>query len=154
MDRGIYTILTCMVVIFAMLIVIGVNMQEKGWIRHWAVKFGMKAPTSGDADRTWVTGSINVNLPGGNEESGSRVNIKMETADSKVYKELEMLKPKIQDGIIDIVSSKSYTEISGEGSKQKMAKEIEDTVNSYLKTGKIHGVVFREYYFSPAAVAK
>ncbi len=149
MNRRIYATLALIVMIFAVVIVSGITMREKGWFRNLAVGVGLKAPTDGKASMAWITGPIVVNLPGGSEESVSRVNVKVETDNPQVYDELEMLKPKIRDGIIDIVSSNNYEEIGSEGSKQKRAKEIEDMVNSHLKTGKVRRVVFREYYFVP-----
>jgi flagellar basal body-associated protein FliL len=147
MNRNIYVTLSVIIMIFAVIITAGIALREKGWFKTSAIGFGIKAAMDEKAEMTWITGPIVVNLPGGSEESVSRVNIKIETDNAKVYDELEVLRPKIRDGITDIVSSKSYADISGEGNKQAIAKEIENMANAFLKAGKIRRVAFREYYY-------
>ena len=59
--------------------------------------------------------------------------------------ELDLLKPKIMDSILGLLSSKRYKEIAGCEGKQRLKYEIAVSLNSYLTKGQVRKVYFTEF---------
>lgn len=93
----------------------------------------------------WSLGSIIVNLLDNEGERYLKVNIQIELSNPECAAELDILKPKIMDGILDLLSSKSYKEIVGFEGKQHLRDEISLRLNNYLSKGRIAHVYFTEF---------
>jgi len=59
--------------------------------------------------------------------------------------ELDLLKPKITDSILGLLSSKSYKDIAGLEGKQRLKDEIAMRLNSHLTKGQARRVYFTEF---------
>jgi len=93
----------------------------------------------------WSMGTIIVNLL---DEEGRRylkTEIQIEITKKEAVAELDIVKPKVMDSILDLLSSKSYKEIVGYEAKQRLRDEIAERVNMHLKTGSVRKVYFTEF---------
>ncbi len=93
----------------------------------------------------WPMGGIIVNLMDNNGERYLKVVVDVEVPSMECINELNVLKPKIMDSMIDLFSSKKYTEIAGFDGKQRLRDEIAVRINNYLSKGRISRVYFTEF---------
>ncbi|HEU17898.1 MAG TPA: hypothetical protein ENO00_00730 [Deltaproteobacteria bacterium] len=93
----------------------------------------------------WPLGAMIVNLMDGNGERYLKAVIQVETSSPECIAELNMLKPKITDNILDLLSSKKYLDIVGYEGKQQLREEISMRLNNYLSKGRIKYVYFTEF---------
>ncbi|MEA3486389.1 MAG: flagellar basal body-associated FliL family protein [Thermodesulfobacteriota bacterium] len=93
----------------------------------------------------WPMDSLIVNLMDDNGERYLKVMIQIEVSSQDCVTELDLLKPKITDSIIGLLSSKSYREIAGFEGKQRLKDEIAVRLNGYLTKGQVRRVYFTEF---------
>jgi len=93
----------------------------------------------------WPIGSLIVNLIDDNGERYLRTTIQIEVSGQDCVAELDLLKPKVTDSIIGLLSSKSYREIAGFEGKQRLKDEISMRLNGYLAKGQVRRVYFTEF---------
>lgn len=93
----------------------------------------------------WPMGAMIVNLMDGNGERYLKAVIQVETSNPECIAELNMLKPKIIDNVLDLLSSKKYRDIVGFEGKQQLREEISMRLNNYLSKGRIKYVYFTEF---------
>ena len=107
--------------------------------------------TKSDVEQTvqkmiiWPMGCLIVNLMDDNGQRYLKTTIQIEVAGQDCISELDLLKPKIMDGILDLLSSKTYREIVGFDGKQRLRDEIAVRLNSYLSKCQIRRVYFTEF---------
>ena len=89
--------------------------------------------------------SLIVNLMDGNGERYLKAVIQIEVSNQDCVSELDLLKPKVTDSILGLLSSKSYKEIAGFEGKQRLKDEIAMRLNSYLTKGQARRVYFTEF---------
>lgn len=80
-----------------------------------------------------------VNLQGDNRYL--QVGIDLKVTDAKVNEQINLHKPEIKNGVLLLLSSKNAEELSTLEGKQKLAKELMDTVNKPLGLPAGQGVV-------------
>ena len=93
----------------------------------------------------WPMGSLIVNLMDANGERYLKATIQIEVSAQDCMPELDLLKPKITDSILSLLSSKSYKEIAGFEGKQRLRDEIAVRLNGYLTKGQVRRVYFTEF---------
>lgn len=93
----------------------------------------------------WSMGSLVVNLMDANGERYLKTTIQIEVSSQDCISEMDLLKPKITDSILGLLSSKSYREIAGFEGKQRLRDEIAMRLNSYLAKGQVRRVYFTEF---------
>jgi len=93
----------------------------------------------------WPLGTMIVNLMDGNGERYLKTVIQVETSNEACITELNLLKPKIVDNVLDLLSSKKYKEIVGFEGKQQLREEISMRINNYLSKGRITHIYFTEF---------
>jgi len=93
----------------------------------------------------WSMGSVVVNLMDDNGERYLKATIQIEVSSQECVDELELLKPKISDSILVLLSSKNYKEIAGFEGKQALRDEIAVRLNRYLSKGQVKRVYFTEF---------
>ena len=86
---------------------------------------------------------VNLNEPQGKRYLKAKVTIELDTENVQV--ELERRLPQIRDGVLTMLSSKAYSDISDLTGKYQLRAELISIINSYLKTGKIANVYFTEF---------
>jgi flagellar protein FliL len=92
----------------------------------------------------WPMEPFIVNLTDNGGERYLKASIGLEVAQQATVEELEQLKPKLRDSILDLLSAKSYADLMDMGGKQRLRDEIILRVNSFLRTGKADRVYFTE----------
>ena len=93
----------------------------------------------------WSMGSLIVNLMDSNGERYLKAVIQIEVSNQDCVSELDLLKPKITDSILSLLSSKRYKEIAGFEGKQCLRDEIAVRLNGYLAKGQVRRVYFTEF---------
>ncbi|HUV49846.1 MAG TPA: flagellar basal body-associated FliL family protein [Anaerolineae bacterium] len=93
----------------------------------------------------WSMGSLVINLMDDNGERYLKAVIQIEVSNQDAVLELDLLKPKITDSILGLLSSKSYKEIAGFEGKQRLKDEIAMRLNSHLTKGQVRRVYFTEF---------
>lgn len=88
--------------------------------------------------------SLVVNLADAGGRRYLRVTITLEYADGKVEKELQRSMHRIRDAIIQVLRSKTVADLAP-GKAEKVKKELLDTVNGFLKEGRVTGLYFQEF---------
>ncbi len=86
---------------------------------------------------------VNLVDPSGKRYLKLTLSLELENAELKV--EVDNRLPQIQDGILVLLSTKSFTDISTLEGKRRLRMEIINRCNAILKTGKIKNVFFSEF---------
>lgn len=93
----------------------------------------------------WSAGTLIVNLMDDKGERYLKVVIQIEASSQDCMEELEKLRPKVTDGILVLLASKSYGEIANLEGKQRIRDEIAMRLNGYLVRGQVRKVYFTEF---------
>ena len=93
----------------------------------------------------WPMEPFIVNLRDNNGERYLKVILQLEVSQPPVVSELQLLKPKLRDSTLDLLSSKTFPELQELSGKQKLRDELMIRLNSFLTSGKIVRVYFTEF---------
>ena len=74
-----------------------------------------------------------------------KIIIELDVSDKNCIDELNQLKPKLRDNVLDLLSSKTYKDIMDISGKQRLRDEIMLRLSSFLTKGKIVKVYFTEF---------
>ncbi len=144
--KGISSVLKWIIVLFVV-VIIGVA-GFAGWKYYETNLSGSKkageeqiVPKPG----LWPMDSQIVNLMDNNGERYLKAKIQIEVSSQDSLLELDLLKPKILDSILGLLSSKNYSDIAGFEGKQRLKDEIAVRLNGYLTKGQVRRVYFTEF---------
>lgn len=93
----------------------------------------------------WSMGSQIVNLMDNNGERYLKVTIQIEVSNQECIAELDLLKPKILDSVLGLLSSKSYREIAGLEGKQRLKDDVAVRLNRFVTKGQVRRIYFTEF---------
>jgi len=93
----------------------------------------------------WPMDPFIVNILDQGTDRYLKIIIELDISDKNCIPELNQLKPKLRDTILDLLSSKSYKDIVDINGKQRLRDEIMMRLNSFLTGGKIVKVYFTEF---------
>ncbi|MDR2861244.1 MAG: flagellar basal body-associated FliL family protein [Syntrophobacterales bacterium] len=93
----------------------------------------------------WIMEPFIVNLADHNGDRYLKIAMQFEVHNPALLHELDMVKPRIRDTIIDLLSSKSHTDLADSAGKQRLKGEIITRANTAITTGKIVEVYFTEF---------
>ncbi len=93
----------------------------------------------------WSMEPFIVNLLDQQSDRYLKVIIELEVSDQGCLAELNQMKPRLRDNILDLLTSKTYKELADISGKQRLRDEIGLRLNSFLTTGKIVKVYFTEF---------
>lgn len=93
----------------------------------------------------WPLDPFIVNLMDNEGERYLKVVMQFELADQFSAEELNLIKPKVRDSILDLLSAKTYKEMMDPLGKQRLRDEIALRASGYLTKGKIIKVYFTEF---------
>ena len=93
----------------------------------------------------WPVEPFIVNLLDNQGERYLKIIMQFETSSQLVVAELEQLKPKLRDNILDLLTAKTYAELMDINGKQRLRDEVAVRVNTYLTKGKIVKVYFTDF---------
>ena len=86
---------------------------------------------------------VNLNEPLGRRYLKAKVELELDGNSVKV--EIDKRLPQLRDGILTMLSGKTYSDISDLTGKFQLRAEILSLLNGYLTTGKIKNVYFTEF---------
>lgn len=92
------------------------------------------------------TFNVNLNSPGG--QRILKISIEFMLSNPETRDELEASKAQYRDLIINILSSKKFEEIDNAEGKKLLKDEMSETLNPFLKKGKITKVIFTDIIFN------
>lgn len=93
----------------------------------------------------WPMEPFIVNLLDNQGERYLKIVMQIELSDQAALAELEQLKPKLRDNILDLLTAKTYAELMEPGGKQRLRDEIAMRLNSYLTKAKIMKIYFTDF---------
>ncbi len=94
---------------------------------------------------TWPMEAFIVNIADTNGERYLKVVIQLEVNDQLVVPELEQLKPRLRDSILDLLTSKTYRDLIDVSGKQRLREDIAGRINNTLSKGKVTKVYFTDF---------
>jgi flagellar FliL protein len=71
--------------------------------------------------------------------------MQFEVADPLIIAELDLVKPRVRDSILDLLSSKTLADLADAPGKQRLREEIILRVNNAISRGRITKVYFTEF---------
>jgi flagellar FliL protein len=93
----------------------------------------------------WAMDPFIVNLIDNQGDRYLKVIIEIEVSDQNCLAELNQMKAKIRDNILDLLTAKSYKELVDIVGRQRLRDEIGMRLNNFLTKGKIVKVYFTEF---------
>ena len=93
----------------------------------------------------WPMEPYIVNLRDNNGERYLKVVLQLEMSNPELLSELNLLKPKLRDSTLDLLSTRSYQELQEFSGKQKLREDIMIRLNSFLTSGKIVRIYFTDF---------
>jgi flagellar FliL protein len=93
----------------------------------------------------WSIDPFIVNLADNQGERYLKVVMQLEVTDPLITAQLDQLKPKLRDNIMDLLMAKTYAELMETGGKQRLRDEIVLRLNSFLPKGGIAKVYFTDF---------
>jgi flagellar protein FliL len=115
--------------------------------------FGREKDTTKKEEKTaapvvgtlWSQEPFIVNLADNQGERYLKVAMQFELSEPAVAAELDILKPRIRDNILDLLTVKTYAELMEPNGKQQLRDEIVLRMNSFLTKGKLTRVYFTDF---------
>ena len=93
----------------------------------------------------WPMEAFIVNIADTNGSRYLKLVVQLEVSDQTVVPELEQLKPKLRDTILDLLSPKTYQDLMELSGKQRLREDIAGRVNNILTKGKVTKVYFTDF---------
>lgn len=86
-----------------------------------------------------------INIAETNGERYLKIVIQLEISDPAVGAEIEQLKPRIRDSILDLLTPKTYKELTDLSGKQRLREDVAGRINNILQRGKVTKVYFTDF---------
>lgn len=86
-----------------------------------------------------------VNIIDANTERYLKLVVQLEVSDPTVITELEQIKPKLRDSILDLLTAKTYKDLMDLSGKQRLREDIAGRINNILTKGKVTKVYFTDF---------
>jgi flagellar FliL protein len=93
----------------------------------------------------WPMEPFIVNLLDNQGERYLKIVLQLEVSNQLAVAELELLKPKLRDNVLDLLTAKTYSELMDMGGKQRLRDEVAVRINTYLTKGKVVKVYFTDF---------
>ena len=93
----------------------------------------------------WPMDAFVVNIADTNGERYLKIVVQLEVSGASVVPELEQLKPRLRDSILDLLTTKSYKELMDSAGKQRLREDIAGRINNILSSGKVTKVYFTDF---------
>jgi len=86
-----------------------------------------------------------VNIAETQGERYLKIVIQLEISDPGVKSELEQIKPRIRDSILDLLTPKTSKDLMDLAGKQRLREDIAGRINNILQRGKVTKVYFTDF---------
>jgi flagellar FliL protein len=93
----------------------------------------------------WPMEAFIVNVADSNGDRYLKLVVQLEVSDPSTIAELDQLKPRLRDSILDLLTSKPYKDLIDPAGKQRLREDIAGRVNNALTKGKVTKVYFTEF---------
>jgi flagellar FliL protein len=93
----------------------------------------------------WPMEAFIVNITDGNGERYLKLVVQLELSEPDAVAELEQIKPRLRDSILDLLAPKTLKELMDLAGKQRLREDIGGRVNNVLTRGKVTRVYFTEF---------
>lgn len=93
----------------------------------------------------WTLDPFIVNLMDNGGERYLKIIMQCEVSDPTIIAELDLVKPRVRDSILDLLSSKTLADLADTPGKQRLREEIILRVNNSISRGRIAKVYFTEF---------
>ena len=93
----------------------------------------------------WPMDAFVINIAETNGERYLKIVIQLEVSDPSVGPELDQLKPRIRDTILDLLTPKTYKDLMDLAGKQRLREDIAGRINNILQRGKVTKVYFTDF---------
>lgn len=93
----------------------------------------------------WPMDAFVINIAETNGERYLKIVIQLEVSEPSVVAELEQLKPRLRDSILDLLTPKTYKDLMDLAGKQRLREDIAGRVNNILQRGKVTKVYFTDF---------
>ncbi|OHB57704.1 MAG: hypothetical protein A2173_05565 [Planctomycetes bacterium RBG_13_44_8b] len=93
----------------------------------------------------WPMDAFIINIAETNGERYLKIVMQLEVSDPAVVTELEQLKPRLRDSILDLLTPKTYKELMDLAGKQRLREDIAGRINNILQHGKVTKVYFTDF---------
>lgn len=93
----------------------------------------------------WPMDPFVVNIAETNGERYLKIVIQLELSDIGIGPELEQLKPRIRDSVLDLLTPKTYKDLMDLAGKQRLREDIAGRINNILPRGKVTKVYFTDF---------
>jgi flagellar FliL protein len=98
-----------------------------------------------DVVTIWPMEAFVVNIADVGGERYLKLVIQLELSDPGAVAELEQIKPRLRDSILDLLAPKTLKELMELAGKQRLREDIAGRVNNVLTRGKVTRVYFTEF---------
>jgi flagellar FliL protein len=93
----------------------------------------------------WPMEAFVVNISDVGGERYLKLVIQLELSEPGAVAELEQIKPRLRDSILDLLTPKTYKELMDLPGKQRLREDIAGRINNALTKGKVTRVYFTEF---------
>jgi flagellar protein FliL len=93
----------------------------------------------------WPMEAFVINIAETNGERYLKIVMQLEVSDPTVVTELEQLKPRLRDTILDLLTPKTYKDLMDLAGKQRLREDIAGRINNILQKGKVTKVYFTDF---------
>ncbi|MDI9571128.1 MAG: flagellar basal body-associated FliL family protein [Pseudomonadota bacterium] len=93
----------------------------------------------------WPMDPFIINLQDTGGDRYLKLVVQLEISDPQGVKDLDQLKPKLRDNILELLGAKTYRELMETTGKQRLREEIVMRLNSFLPGAKVTRVYFTEF---------
>ena len=93
----------------------------------------------------WPMEPFIINLQDSGGDRYLKLVVQLEISDPQGVKDLDQLKPKLRDNILELLAAKTYRELMETAGKQRLREEIAMRLNSFLTNTKVTRVYFTEF---------
>jgi flagellar FliL protein len=93
----------------------------------------------------WPMEAFIVNIADVSGERYLKLVVQLELSEVEAVTELEQIKPRLRDTILDLLSPKTLKELMDLAGKQRLREDIAGRVNNVLTRGKVNRVYFTEF---------
>jgi flagellar FliL protein len=114
---------------------------------YFLTKAEIKKPAAEKPDvlTIWPMDAFIINIAETNGERYLKIVMQLEVSGPAVVTELEQLKPRLRDSILDLLTPKTYKELMDLAGKQRLREDIAGRINNILQRGKVTKVYFTDF---------
>jgi len=104
-----------------------------------------QAPAPAVIGTIWPMEPFIINIQDSGSDRYLKLVVQLEISDAQGVKDLDLLKPRLRDNILELLGAKTYRELMDTTGKQRLREEIAMRLNSFLTSTKVTRVYFTEF---------